>query len=338
MLNFISSTIPDFLLPGFFLFFIFALLIFFLIRERKTEYVLYALMIWFPLENFALNFVSPYWYDVFKYVPEVILYSILIGLFFKHWSRNRTVILPQSLRRPFLFFIIVAILSLLFNWYDPTIWLLGVRQLIRFVAVFLIVLLASYSESVRRTLLKLMIGMVMFQALFGLVQFAFGGRLDVYLFPVRVVSIGNLATVGGNELFWTPGTRVFATMGRYDQLGSFLMLGLIVVVSWLVVYKKIITTNLEKKVFPPLAITVLGLLVSVLILTKSRASWTAVLVSIVLTSYYLFKNKKIIYLISTGVVVLTLYVFGFILTHDNIMALTEKDNQTVAERIIEAGN
>lgn len=326
--NFLWSSIPSDFLPGLLAAIIFAGLMFGIVQTRKIEYVVYFFMVWFPIESLVLNVVPIGLYNFFKYVPEVILYSVLIFLYVKNRHKHRYGLIPSSLRLPFFLFGAVAVLSLLFNWYDPTIWLLGVRQMIRFVAVFLIILLAQFGTKERTTIIRLALAVVLFEVIFGLVQFGLGGRLDRWLFP-REVTIGNLAVLGGNDFFWTPGSRIFATMGRYDQLGSFIMVGLLLALPWL--YSK----NKEKL----LRYGLYGAFgFGALILTSSRASWLGVLAGIIAVGYGLMRDKKIFQIIGFGAAVLAVYLISFMLTHDNITNITEKSNQTLAERILEAGS
>jgi len=95
--------------------------------------------------------------------------------------------------------------------------------------VFFIVLIMQYDKTVLKKFIFIGVGMIGLEIFFALIQYLSGGKLDSYLFSSQIVSVGNMALLGGNEQFWTAGSRVFATMGRYDILGSFLALGTLIV-------------------------------------------------------------------------------------------------------------
>lgn len=329
MLNFLWSTVSSVFIPGILLAIIFVIVLIGVVQTKKILYPLYFLMVWFPIESLLLNFVSVELYSILKYVPEVILYSLLLILYVKNKQQHRGGIIPHRLQWPFVAFVVVALLSLVLNWYDPTVWILGVRQMIRFVSVFFIIILAHANEKERKNLVRLAFVMIFLEVIFGLIQFGFRGHLDRWLFSTREIMVGSVAILGSNDFFWTPGTRIFATMGRYDQLGSFIMLGLVLALPWL--YRGSQQQRLQYG---------FGMVLScvALILTSSRASWLGVLAGSIMVGYGLFHDKKVWHILGIGVAAVGIYLISFMITHDNIVNITEKNNQALAERILEAGS
>lgn len=298
-----------------------------IIRRRRTEYLVLVLLIWFPLETVLLKFFSPETNALVRYVPEVFLYGLAMALLVKHWYLNRGSVIPRELQKPFLFFVAVAVGSLLVNLYDPTVWALGVRQVARFVSIFLVVLLAGYSVAVRQRLVMATLLAALVEAVLGIMQFAAGGALDRFLFPNQTIAVGNLAVLSANDFFWTPGTRVFATMGRYDQLGTILVVGLLILLPMVLSIKKL---NWLWAGFGTLAVA--------LFLTKSRANWLGAVAGITALSYYIFQDKRVVKVMGFGTLLVALYLVVFIFTHQNALSVTERPNQSVAERLVEAGS
>src|SRR5690606_24663622 len=77
-------------------------------------------------------------------------------------------------------------------------------------------------ESYIRKLTGGMFLVVAFQGLLGLAQAFVGAPLDEFLIPSERKFYESIQLTSGTNQFWSPGTRVFATLGRYDQLGTFL--------------------------------------------------------------------------------------------------------------------
>ena len=188
-------------------------------------------------------------------------------------------------------------------------------------------LFLQYDLVVLKKILWLALSMFLLEAVLGFVQYIFGGVLDKYLFSSQIISVGNRALLGGDEQFWTAGSRVFATMGRYDRLGSFLALGVLTFFPWVYIIK-----NQQQKFW-----YWIGLLFTLLILglTLSRASWLMVFVGIFVVGFVLLRDKRILSVYIVFMSVLVVYLAGFAMVHSNILSITEKPTQSLAERIYE---
>lgn len=302
----------------------------FLFAINKTHFIIYFLLLWFPLESLVLNYVPILYYSYVKYIPEVILYLFGIGALIHYWRTKKTLFPKTPLNKWFAMYLVVAVISLVLNWYDSFIWALGLRQVLRFSLVLFIVLFLNFPQKIIKKLLLLGGAMIATEAVLGLVQYAFGGSLDNYLFPNRIVPVGGIAILGGEEAFWVPGSRVFATMGRYDQLGSFLTIGLVMLFPWLYYFKKP-----KQKIWWAIGMAVGSL---TLLLTMSRASWIATFLGITVIGIIHHRDKRIYQALGVFIIGLIIYLAGFILVHSNVTSLTERPNQSLAERILEAGS
>jgi hypothetical protein len=140
--------------------------------------------------------------------------------------------------------------------------------------------------------------------------------------------VGGGALLGEIEQFWTPGKRVFATMGRYDRLGSFLAFGL--AMSFPLVYK---LKNINRDFWYYAFMVVAG---AGLLLTSSRASWIGAAVGIFVAGVMVARDRRVWMFFVSSAVALVFYFLGFALTTSNALQITEKTNMSFQERVFEA--
>lgn len=295
---------------------------------EKSHYLIYALIVWFPLENFFLRYAPVEYYAPVKYLPEILIYGAFLSSWYRYAKRERRFFLRLPVNRWLLAFIAVSAVSLALNRYNPVIWLLGLRQILRFAFVFMIILFEDYPGEVIRRFLRLGGMMILFEAALGLVQYLSGGALDRYLFFSGSVSVAGAAELAGLQQFWAPGERVFATLGRYDRLGSLLALGLVVIFPWLYALKK------EKHQLWWLGAMFTG--GAALVLTYSRASWIAAALGIVTVGWHLARDRRILRLAGILGGVLSAYLLFVVVTGNYGSGALDKPSQTLPERVVEA--
>ena len=299
-----------------------------LFRIQKSHWIIYGLLVWFPLESLILLYTPIEYYAYAKYTPEIIMYGFVIGTAITGIQKKKFRGFSSPPMRWILAFVFVAAFSLLFNWYNPFVWALGMRQLLRFALMLLALVWMNYDWDVLKRIVFVGAAMISVEVFFGLVQYMSGGVFDKYLFSTRTVTIGNAAVLGGIEQFWRAGSRVFATMGRYDRLGSFVALGLVMLFPLLYNLK----TKAQKMWFWTAGIV--GTIV--LVLTASRASWIAAFVGIIVIGLVLKRDRRVVVALGVFMVSLALYLMSVALVQKNIFSITEKPNQTLAERMFEA--
>jgi hypothetical protein len=195
-------------------------------------------------------------------------------------------------------------------------------------AVFFAIQCLGLNKDVVHKILRLIITVFAIEIALALIQYLTGGRLDSYLFPPPTSDIGNTAGLGEVEQFWVPGSRVFATFGRYDRLGSFLALGLAMLFPWLYIIKE-----KAKKVW---LLVLFGAGALALFLTMSRASWVGAFIGIFAIAWFIKKDKHLVKI--TGIVagILLVCVFAFAIIRGNVSHITDSRNQTLTERVFEA--
>lgn len=183
--SFVPATLFTLILLGSIL--VFALLTVFSLR--KTEFILYALLVWFPLETLVLRFTPPDFYALVKYFPEALIYTMLLISWVRYAHRTGHV-LPKTPVNKFLgLFILVATISLINNWYNPLVWLFGLRQILRFAIIYFVFLFEDFPNRIIRNFLWIGIGVVVGEAALGIIQYFSYGVLDKYLFFTYTISV-----------------------------------------------------------------------------------------------------------------------------------------------------
>jgi len=304
------------------------LLLYSLFLLEKTHYILYGLLVWFPFETFIMLNTPPEYLGGIRYVPEVLLYGLLAGAWIRYVRRSGKWLPKQPLNQWFFLFLLVAAVSLVLNWYSAFTWALGLRQLLRFASVVFIVLFLQYDREQIKRLAYVALGVFGIQILIGLLQFAARGALDRFLFFSESIAVGSVAQLGGIEQFWTPGSRIFATMGRYDRLGSFLALILTFLFPWLYALR-----DQRHKLW--YSVGMLGGALA-LVLTFSRASWLGAIAGIAVIGIYLMRDKRVVMVGSILGVLLVGYLASFAVASENISSIVEKPTQSLQERVFEA--
>lgn len=300
-----------------------------LFRAKKSEWIIYFLLVWFPFESLVLMYTPIDVYVYVKYIPEILLYGLALGAGIQYIFTRGQVVPRHPILKWVYLIVLLAAVTLVVQWYDPVTWSLGLRQILRFVLLIFICLWMRYDDSIIKNIVWLAITMIGLEAVFGLVQYASGGALDRYLFSTQTINISNRAFLDGAEQTWAPGTRIFGTLGRYDRLGSFLALGLIMLFPWL--YAKL---QKKKHAWIIAGMSVLGI---ALVLTKSRASWIAAIVGCVTIGWYIKKDTRVLKVFGVASALLLSYLGVYaLLSTQNVLNITERPTQTIAERIFES--
>ncbi len=307
---------------------ILVLAVFLLLQMKKMEYLIIILLLWFPFESVVLRFTPINYYAFVKYFPEAILYLAFFLSWLRYFFKEKKLIPSNPLNIWLGLFLVISLISFLLNEYRSWIYALGLRQVLRFVVIYYLVLIENFDRKTMKNLFRLIMIMVFVEAVLGVVQYLFGGALDKYLFFSQSVNVGGGALLGEIEQFWAPGKRVFATMGRYDRLGSFLAFGL--VMTFPLVYK---LKNIDKNFWFYFFLIIAGV---GLILSSSRASWIGAAVGIFIAGVLVVKDRRIWAFFVASFITLIFYFFGFAFATSNAFQITEKTNMSFQERVFEA--
>ena len=211
---------------------IFAALTFF-----RPLWSLAFLALYLPFEPFILKFVPEDVYVFARYFSELLVYAIFAIAVWRYLTEARTrATTPINL--PFILFLVVAIASAVINFVAPHIAILGLRQIIRFVLIFFAVVFLRPSKEYISKLTLALFFVVFFEAGLGILQAIIGEPLDLLLLPSESHAMGEIILTSGVTQTWDFGTRVFATLGRYDCLGTFLAFFLVIASAMVYEFKK----------------------------------------------------------------------------------------------------
>lgn len=284
---------------------------------------LLVLAVYFPLEPFLMKGVSDQLFLVVRFAPEILLYvlaGIAVGRVLSKSHRPRT---PIDL--PFLLFLIVIATSIVINLLDPAIALIGTRQILRFMIVLFIVVYLHPSRGEIKRFTAVMLGVLLFEAGVGIAQALVGEPLDAFLFPSEGRFLGDITLTPNAFRFWDPGSRVFATMGRYDRLGTFLEFFLLIATGLLYELRG---GKMKKELWILFA---LGL--PALAMTYSRSGWFGFVIGFLLIGWVLKRDQLVKMAAGIFLIVAAAYVSvsGLVVNQ-----LIDVPQQQLTERFFEA--
>jgi len=290
----------------------------------RPELIIGGLALYTPFEPFLLKFVPDELYLYARYFSEGLIYLLVLVVLYRVLVR-RSVIRSTPIDLPFIFFCVVMLASLIINAVSPVIGLLGIRQIVRFIILFFVTIYLDPEERFIKNLTWALFTVMLFQAALGVVQSVAGGRLDEYLIPSERRFYESIQLTSGVEQFWSPGTRVFATMGRYDQLGTFLCFFALLAIG--LMYRS--SDRTERRRLGILALAVMPALA----LTLSRASWFGFALGLFVIGGILMKDWRVRY----GYAAVIVAAVGYLaVTGLTVRYLIDSPEQTTVERFFEA--
>lgn len=298
-----------------------ALLAIFLTWKEPMWAVLF-LLAWWPLEPFILKFIHDDVYVFARYASEILIYVlvivVIVGLITKRFERRFS-----AIDVPFVLFLLMIGASIILNAIPVVDAALGLRQIVRFMLLFFVVLYRYPRRYWIKYAMVVLCATLFLQSLLGITQALSGGGLDAFLLPSERRTFGDIQLTEGTVQFWDPGQRVFGTFGRYDRMGAFLAFVLLLVVAF--VYES--DTQPEWKWLGWL--TALGL--PALLLTYSRSAWFGLILGALVIGW-VRKDKRVLYgAVIAGVVLASILGFSGIQK-----TLSDVPRQTVVERFFEA--
>ncbi|TAK03541.1 hypothetical protein EPO34_00040 [Patescibacteria group bacterium] len=281
------------------------------------------LAVYLPFEPFLLKFMPEEIYLFARFFSEGLIYLLCAVVAWRSVTgQGKLEQTPAGL--PFMLFLLVLAASVAINAVDPTVAALGIRQIIRFVLVFFVVVFLRPPKGFALRLTYVMLGVVFLQSVIALTQSFIGEPFDALLLSSDARTFGDITLTAGVEQFWDPGSRVFATLGRYDRLGNFLAFFLPFGVAML--YEP--AWRKERGDLSWL----FALALPALALTYSRASWFAFLLAFLFIALVLRRDKRVAAAFASVAIVAGLYVFASGL---NVRFITEAPGQTLVERFYE---
>jgi len=290
----------------------------------KPQITLMALLWYLPFEPFLLKWVPDDVYIYARYFSESIVY-LLVGVVFVYILLGKLKYRSTPADLPFILFGIMLLASALINLIAPWSAILGIRQIIRFVLLFFVATALRPSRTWMKRVIAGLFIILAIQIGLGYSQAIVGQGLDDFLIPSETRTSGDIVLTSGTTQFWDYGERVFGTLGRYDRLGTFMALLMLILVASLY----------EQKKHPSRPIWA-WLLVAAIIgisLTYSRSAWIGFILGGLFIAVWAHRDRRIMWAVGITAAVLALYIS---FTGLVVSRLTEVSDQNLAERFFEA--
>ncbi|MDA0207928.1 MAG: O-antigen ligase family protein [bacterium] len=290
----------------------------------QPVWTLAALLMYLPFEPFLLKWIPDDVYIYARFFSEAIIYLLVASTLVRVFLRSKT-LLSTKVDLPLVLFVLTIIASIVINTIAPFDAALGARQLLRFVLLFFIVTTLRPDIFWLKRLITGLVLVVVIQAVLGYGQFLVGAPLDNLLLPSESRTFGEIQITEGTVQFWDPGQRVFGTLGRYDRLGTFLAIILLIAAS--VLYEK----NLNN--YHRGASLLLLSALPILALTYSRSAWFGFLLGFFFIALFIKKDRRILTATVVVAILLAIYlsVSGLVVNR-----LIDTSSQTISERFFEA--
>lgn len=290
----------------------------------RPEWTLVAFAAYLPFEPFLLKWIADDVYVFARYGSEMIVY-LLIAVVLWRFATGAIQFRRTPIDIAFVVVVFLAIASVIVNTVTPWFAIMGLRQMFRFVLLFFVVVYLAPSKSTIRALVAAMFVIVAMQLGLGIAQATFGEPVDTFLLPSAQRTLGDLQLTAGTAQFWDPGARVFGTLGRYDQLGTFLAFFFILLVAGL--YEKVLRKTQE---LPAIVLLLVGMVV--LGLTYSRSAWIGFLLAFLFIAIVIKRDKRVL-AVSIAVPVLLMGYLSF--SGLVVNRIVDSADQSFAERVFE---
>ena len=289
----------------------------------KIEYGILALAIYIPFEPFLLKFVSNDIYPYDRFAGEELLLILLFVVILKRLIKKDFKLIKTPIDLPFILFILVALVSMIWNFNPLHIGLLGLRQTLRFIILFYAAVYAGLKKETIKKIIWILLVVVLFEVLIGLGQVVVGeGASDFLMSQPRKVFGLESTEVGGE--FYASGQRIFATLGRYDKFGTFLCFFILISLG--------LAYELRKSRIFKFLLGLILLSIPTLILSYSRMSWIGFALGLGLISIWIKKDKRVLIGFVSLIIFLSSY---FLFTNIRISKIENRPKMTIQERFLE---
>lgn len=290
----------------------------------RPTWTLAFLLVYLPFEPFLLKWVPNELYVLARYGSEFLIYLLVLAVAWKMFTGQlqfkRT---PIDLAFVALLFALVA--STIVNFSPLVTALFGVRQILRFMLLFFVTVYLAPTVKWTKAVLIAMGVVLAVQVGLGALQTIVGEPLDVFLLPGERHLFGEIQLTAGNVQNWNPGERVFGTLGRYDQLGVFIAVGVLLLVAF--VYERAIRDKDRRYVWALLFASL-----PILVLTYSRSAWFGCLLGFVFIAIAMKRDRRVL---ATAVLLPTLLVGYLAVTGLVVQDLVELPEQSLTRRFFE---
>lgn len=248
--------------------------------------IIFALMIYLPSEDFILKWlpVSDRIYSYSRFFSELLIYSLLVVVLFNRIFNG------LSLRRtpidvPLLFFVSVGLLSIVLNNAPLIAGLVGIRTLIRYVAMYYIMVNLNMNSNHVRKLIFIMLFIGIGESLIAWAQHFMG--ISSFWLPratdleIAGYTKGFTVLSGGIE----QGAAI-GTLGHSVNMALYLLIAIIIILSF--IYGNNLSKNKKVLLFIGFFIIYSGIL-----FTYSRGVALAAILAIPLILVFMHKKRTL---------------------------------------------
>ena len=186
------------------------------------NYIL-IMFIFITFETIILNFTS----DISKSLLPFVRYGIegagyillIFGIFTKRCIKFRLYIFDKLI----LCTIFISIISSLFNFVEPRIFVIGFRYLLRYLYIYILIRIAGWDEAAVRRFFKIFVSIMYIEILLVIWELLHRQSADLVLFP----RYGNIIE-GFSSALNTVSSKwaVYGSLGRYNLFGYFCVLAI----------------------------------------------------------------------------------------------------------------
>lgn len=314
-------------LPAYFTLFFIFFSILIAASIKKIEIALFFLTVYIPLEPFLLKFASDEAYPFLKYGTEAAILVLFLIVIVKHLLKHNFKYIKTPIDIPLAIFFSIAGISALINLENPVFFILGLRQIFRYTLLYYLVIYSEITRDTAKKIIILLVGVMILESTIGLGQAAIGKRADEFLLPGEKREFANITSPDYVYQFWSSGQRVFATMGRYDRLGTFLCLAMLIIIG--LIYE--LKNKKDKRKL------VLSLLVAspALILSYSRMAWIGFFLGFLFIAVFIKQSKKIKAGFALVCLLLAVYLWTYIAArHIKLYRISDQPRMEIAPRFL----
>ena len=246
--------------------------------SNRVHHLLYFLVFYLPLEEFVLKWVDYSIYPALRYGLELVIYGVLAKMVFEKLGRNEKIV-SSPIDLPLLFLAALGLLSTFLNGLPILTGLLGLRPLLRYAALFYLILNSDFTKEHLPSLFKVICVIAAIEVVIGIAQYLMGEPANLFLRPKDSLIADKVVNALSTSQDLFAGQKIFATLGRYNLLGGFLACVLLLLLAY----------RLEKGFLTFNQKLLLAGAIPVFLLTYSRLSWVGFLAG--LLALFLIKKK-----------------------------------------------
>lgn len=271
----------------------FAFLALRLLAKYSAHFVI-SLAIYIPFENFILKWFPPNFQTVARFAPEFIIFALLGWIVVTHWCNRRRLAWPANiLNIPLVFFLGIALISALVNNVPLFIMALALKNLLRYIGLYYLILFIRLDKDWIQFFLKTMLIAACIQAILAVVE-AIGGVAVAALLRPDVTGYELLSGISNPNIAFG-NAKPSGTIGIYSSFGAFLAFWAFFLIAKMLVERRVLY-------LVPTFLLTIGIFLS-----RSRTSWLMLAIGIGIVSIFCrkqFFNKLVFW----GTIVLILFI------------------------------